>query len=56
VCTVIALDGVITQVMAGNGFGMNRAGHDDPGPVRHRAYGRRERGGCPSTPGIHEHS
>ena len=48
VCTVIARHEVITQVIAGNGFGMDRAGRDDPGPVRRYTHGRREHGGCPS--------
>ena len=47
-CTVIARHEVITQVIAGNGFGMDRAGRDDPGPVRRYTHGRREHGGCPS--------
>jgi amidase len=43
VWTVIATDGVVTQMIDGNGFGMNWPGRYDPELIAHYARGRRER-------------
>jgi amidase len=43
VWTVIATDGVVTQMVDGNGFGMNWPGRYDPELIAHYARGRRER-------------
>jgi amidase len=42
VWTVIATDGVVTQMVDGNGFGMNWPGRYDPDLIDHYARGRRE--------------
>ncbi len=42
VWTVIATDGVVTQMIDGNGFGMNWPGRYDPDLIGHYARGRRE--------------
>jgi amidase len=42
VWTVIATDGVVTQMIDGNGFGMNWPGRNDPELMAHYARGRRE--------------
>ena len=42
VWTVIATDGVVTQMVDGNGFGMNWPGRYDPDLIGHYARGRRE--------------
>jgi amidase len=42
VWTVIATDGVVTQMIDGNGFGMNWPGRYDPELTAHYARGRRE--------------
>ena len=42
VWTVIATDGVVTQMIDGNGFGMNWPGRYDPELIAHYARGRRE--------------
>jgi amidase len=42
VWTVIATDGVVTQMVDGNGFGMNWPGRYDPELIGHYARGRRE--------------
>jgi amidase len=42
VWTVIGTDGVVTQMIDGNGFGMNWAGRYDPDLIDHYARGRRE--------------
>jgi amidase len=42
VWTVIATDGVVTQMVDGNGFGMNWPGRYDPDLITHYARGRRE--------------
>ena len=42
VWTVIATDGVVTQMIDGNGFGMNWPGRYDPDLLTHYARGRRE--------------
>jgi amidase len=42
VWTVIATDGVVTQMVDGNGFGMNWPGRYDPDLLTHYARGRRE--------------
>ncbi len=42
VWTVIATDGVVTQMIDGNGFGMNWPGRYDPELMDHYARGRRE--------------
>ena len=42
VWTVIATDGVVTQMIDGNGFGMNWQGRYDPDLIDHYARGRRE--------------
>jgi amidase len=42
VWTVIATDGVVTQMVDGNGFGMNWPGRYDPDLIAHYARGRRE--------------
>lgn len=42
VWTVIATDGVVTQMIDGNGFGMNWPGRYDPELISHYARGRRE--------------
>ena len=42
VWTVIATDGVVTQMIDGNGFGMNWPGRYDPELIGHYARGRRE--------------
>ena len=43
VWTVIATDGVVTQMVDGNGFRMNWPGRYDPELIAHYARGRRER-------------
>jgi amidase len=43
VWTVIGTDGVVTQMIDGNGYGMNTAGLYDPELIEHYARGRRER-------------
>ena len=42
VWNVIATDGVVTQMVDGNGFGMNWPGRYDPDLIDHYARGRRE--------------
>ncbi len=42
VWTVIATDGVVTQMVDGNGYGMNWPGRYDPELLAHYARGRRE--------------
>src|SRR5262252_3252458 len=42
VWTVIATDGAVTQMIDGNGFGMNWPGRYDPDLIGHYARGRRE--------------
>jgi amidase len=42
VWTVIATDGVVTQMVDGNGYGMNWPGRYDPELIAHYARGRRE--------------
>jgi amidase len=42
VWTVIATDGVVAQMIDGNGFGMNWPGRYDPDLIGHYARGRRE--------------
>ena len=42
VWTVIATDGVVTQMIDGNGFGMNWPGRYDPDLITHYAHGRRD--------------
>jgi amidase len=42
VWTVIATDGVVTQMVDGNGFGMNWPGRYDPDLITHYARGRRD--------------
>src|SRR6516164_5573030 len=46
VWTVIATDGVVTQMIDGNGFGMNWPGRYDPDLIGHYARGRREHAGA----------
>jgi amidase len=43
VWNVIGTDGVVTQMIDGNGYGMNTAGLYDPELIAHYARGRRER-------------
>jgi amidase len=42
VWTVIGTDGVVAQMVDGNGYGMNTAGRYDPELIAHYARGRRE--------------